>query len=261
MLDTYEFHAMSLFSILIATFFIAGLSLTGIVVLAVLKRHAHAGMLALVALSAGAMLGNAFLHLLPEAIELSQTGAIDLFMVMLLVIGAFVVSFLFEQFFAWHHCHDADHCELTEQPYAHLVLYSDAIHNFIDGLIIAAAFAISVPLGVATTITIALHEIPQELGDFAVLVHGGFSTMRAALYNALAALTVVAGGVVGFFFVESVDWAVPVLLPIAAGGFIYIAAADLLPELRHNRSRAGIPLYFLVFLTGLAIMIASAMLE
>lgn len=252
---------MSLTFILLATFFIAAISLTGILILSAMKRHLHAGMLALVALSAGAMLGNAFLHLLPEAIELSQEGTIDLFTIMLLVIGAFVASFLFEQFFAWHHCHDADHCELTQKPYAHLVLYSDAIHNFIDGLIIAAAFAVSVPLGVATTITIALHEIPQELGDFAVLVHGGFSRVKAAIYNGLAALTVVAGGIVGFYVVASVELAVPILLPVAAGGFIYIAAADLLPELRHNHSRAGIPLYFLVFLTGLAIMIASAMIE
>lgn len=252
---------MSLIYILISTLVIAALSLCGILVLTFMKKHTHASVLALVALSAGAMFGNAFLHLLPEAIELSQTGIIDLFTVMLLVVGSFVASFLFEQFFFWHHCHSEETCEPTQKPYAHLVLYSDAIHNFIDGLIIAAAFVVSVPLGVATTLAIALHEIPQELGDFAVLVHGGFSKTRAAIFNGLAALTVVLGGIVGFILAGSVDLAVPVLLPIAAGGFIYIAAADLLPELRHNNTRAGIPLYFLVFLTGLAIMIVTAMME
>ncbi len=255
---------MTLIYILIATAAIAALSLTGVLILSILKKHAHAGMLALVALSAGAMLGNAFFHLLPEAIELSEEGLIPLFTVMLLIVGSFVASFLFEQFFSWHHCHNADHCEPAEKPFAHLILYSDSIHNFIDGLIIAAAFSVSPALGVATTAAIALHEVPQELGDYAVLLHGGFSKIRAAIYNALAALTVVVGGIVGFLLADSVDWAVPVLIPIAIGSFIYISAADLLPELRHNvtqANRSSIPLHFLVFLTGLIIMIATALME
>ncbi len=256
---------MTLFYIFTATLIIAALSLTGIITLSLMKKHVHSGVLALVALSAGAMLGNALLHLLPEAIELSQEGAIDLLHVMLLVVAAFVASFLFEQFFSWHHCHNADHCETVQKPFAHLVLYSDAIHNVIDGLIIAAAFFVSPELGIATTITIALHEVPQELGDFGVLLHGGFSKFRAVLWNGVAALTVVLGGVLGYLFIDSVEWAVPVLLPIAAGGFIYIAAADLLPELRHSAnnggSRSSIPLHFLIFLTGLAIMIITALIE
>lgn len=252
---------MSLTPIFISTLAIALISVSGILILTFMKKHTHVSVLTLVALSAGAMFGNSFFHLLPEAIELSQKGTIDLFTVMLLVVGSFVASFLFEQFFFWHHCHGDKTCEPTQKPYAHLVLYSDAIHNFIDGLIIAAAFVVSTPLGVATTLAIALHEIPQELGDFAVLTHGGFSKIRAAIFNGLASLTVVLGGIVGFILAGSVDLAVPVLLPIAAGGFIYIAAADLLPELRHNNTRASIPLHFLVFLTGLAIMIVTAMME
>jgi zinc and cadmium transporter len=247
--------------ILFSTLAIALISISGIVMLALIKKHMHASILALVALSAGAMFGNALLHLLPEAIELAENGPIDLFTVMLLVVGSFVVSFMFEQFFFWHQCHNTEVCEPTQKPYAYLVLYSDAIHNFIDGLIIAAAFMVSIPLGISTTVAIALHEIPQELGDFGVLVHGGFSRLRAAIYNGIVSLTVVAGGAMGYILAGSVEWAIPVLLPIAAGGFIYIAAADLLPELRHTNSRAGIPLYFLIFLTGLAIMIASAMVE
>jgi zinc and cadmium transporter len=253
---------MTLIYILTACILIAALSLSGIIALSLMKKHFHSSMLALVALSAGAMLGNAFFHLLPESIELAQKGPISLFTVMLLVVGAFVASFLFEQFFSWHHCHDANHCEITEKPFAHLVLYSDAIHNFIDGLIIAAAFIVSPALGISTAAAIALHEVPQELGDYAVLLHGGFSKIKAAILNAGAALSVILGGVAGYLFAGSVDWAVPALLPIAAGGFIYIAAADLLPELRHNsRSRTAIPLHFLVFLTGLALMIVTAMME
>ncbi|MCR4314596.1 MAG: ZIP family metal transporter [Candidatus Uhrbacteria bacterium] len=256
---------MSFIYILISTLVIAALSLSGILFLTFMKKHMHAGVLALVALSAGAMFGNAFFHLLPEAIELSEEGSIDLFTIMLLIVGSFVASFLFEQFFSWHHCHNTDHCEPTEKPFAHLVLYSDVIHNFIDGLIIAAAFSVSPSLGIATTAAIALHEIPQELGDYAVLIHGGFSKIRAAVYNGLAALTVVLGGIVGYLLAGSVQWTVPVLIPIAIGGFIYISAADLLPELRHSAnhggSRSSIPLHFLIFLTGLAIMIVTAMME
>ncbi|NQV90064.1 ZIP family metal transporter [Candidatus Uhrbacteria bacterium] len=249
---------MTFFLILIATSSIAILSLSGIIGLALMKKHVHASMLGLVALSAGAMLGNAFMHLLPEAIELSENGPISVFTIMLLVVGSFVASFLFEQFFSWHHCHDTEKCEKVEKPYAHLVLYSDGIHNFIDGLIIAAAFMVSPSLGISTTLAIALHEIPQELGDYAVLVHGGFSKIRAAVYNGISASTVLLGGIAGYFLSGSVTWAVPVLLPIAAGGFIYIAAADLLPELRHNNSRSNIPLYFLIFLSGLSLMIGTA---
>lgn len=256
---------MSLFPIFLSTLAIALISLSGILILTFMRKHTHVSVLDLVALSAGAMLGNAFFHLLPEAIELSQEGSIALFTIMLLIVGSFVASFLFEQFFSWHHCHNTEHCEPTEKPFAHLVLYSDVIHNFIDGLIIAAAFSISPSLGVATTAAIALHEIPQELGDYAVLVHGGFSKIRAAVYNGMAALTVVAGGIVGYLLAGSIEWTVPVLIPIAIGGFLYISAADLLPELRHSAnhggSRASIPLHFLIFLAGLIIMIVTAMME
>lgn len=252
---------MTFIYILIATLAIATVSLVGILALVFLKKHLHGGLLLLVALSAGAMLGNAFLHLLPEAIEMSQDGPLNIFTIMLLVVAAFVFSFLFEQFFSWHHCHDTEKCDLGQKPYAHLVLYSDALHNFIDGLIIAASFMVTPALGISTAIAIALHEIPQELGDYAVLVHGGFSKRRAAFLNGVTALSVVVGGVVGYFLVGTIDWAVPVLLPFAAGGFLYIAAADLLPELKHSENATKIPLHILVFLTGLAIMIGTAMIE
>ena len=251
---------MLLTIIIIATLFIASLSLTGIVILTAMKKHVHATLMPLVALAAGAMFGNALLHLLPEALERSE-GIFSVFSVMLFVVASFVASFLFEQFFFWHHCHNEEICEPTQKPFAHLVLYSDAIHNFIDGLIVAAAFIVSVPLGITTTLTIALHEVPQELGDFAVLIHGGFSKMRAAILNGIVSLTVVLGGIAGLMLAKTVVWAVPALLPIAAGGFIYIAAADLLPELRHHNTRTGIPLSILFFLTGLAIMILTALIE
>ena len=166
--------------------------------------------------------------LLPEAIELSEKGHPSL-RGRLLIVGSFVASFCLNNF-SWHHCH-ADHCEPTEKPFAHLVLYSDGIHNFIDGLIIAAAFGVSIELGIATTVAIALHGFLRTWG-LRRAGSWGFHQDRAAVYNGIAALR---SSPVGrrIYSGRLCEWAVPVLLPIAAG-FIYIAAADLLPELQCN---------------------------
>ncbi len=139
------------------------------------------------------------------------------------------------------------------------MIFSDAIHNFIDGLIIAAAFIVSPELGVVTAVAVALHEIPQELGDFAVLIHSGWKAKKAALANAGAALTVVLGGVVGFYLTQMFEIAAPIMLPIAAGGFIYIAASDLIPELNHQEDRKKTMLHIFVFLLGIAIMVGASM--
>ncbi|MBI4437654.1 ZIP family metal transporter [Candidatus Uhrbacteria bacterium] len=259
-----------LLSILIATGFIALLSVSGAVLLFLKQRHLSPLVLTLVALSAGAMLGNVAFHLLPEVFEAAEAGAVSLFLAMLLFVGSFVLSFFFELFFSAYHCHSTSHageegdvvvCHHRVKPFARLVLYSDAIHNFIDGLLIAAAFAVSLPLGITTALAVALHEIPQELGDFAVLLHGGYKKSRALAYNAASALTVVAGGLVGFFVTASTALAVPVLIPLAAGSFFYIAAADLMPELKHEEKIGQTVLHASVFVLGLAFMALTALLE
>ena len=254
--------------VLCATALIAVLSVSGIVLLFSKTTSGPKWILTLVALSAGAMLGNALFHLLPEAFEMTESGPINVVMMMGLFALAFVISFLFEQVFSWHHCHTAahedgehsTHCHLRKKPYTQLVLYSDGVHNFIDGVILAA-FVVSPALGVATTLAIALHEIPQELGDFAVLVHGGYAKGRALLMNAMSASTVVVGGVIGYILSSSVELAVPILLPFAAGSFVYIAASDLLPELKHEETLKQSLLHFLIFLVGLAVMILTALAE
>ena len=262
---------MTLVAVLIATFIIAVLSLMGMTILFIKDSAVGKAVLSLVALSAGAMLGNALFHLLPESIELAQEGGgVSLFVSMLLFSLAFALSFLFEQLFSWHHCHRASHhaghdqpedCQLGRKPYTQLVLMSDAIHNFIDGIILAAAFIVSPALGVTTTIAIALHEIPQELGDFAVLVHGGYKRGRALLLNAFSASSVILGGLVGYFVSSSVELAIPVLIPFAAGAFVYIAASDLLPELKHEEKIKDSLLHFLIFSLGIGIMIITTFLE
>lgn len=257
---------MTLLQIILATVGVSILSIIGILFFYVKQKKFNKIMLSMVALSAGAMLGNASFHLLPEAFESVNKGIISTMTTMLLFVGAFVFSFLFETLFSWHHCHTASHhgeknspkhCKHPTKAYSHLVLYSDGIHNFIDGLIIAASFIINPILGLTTAVAIALHEIPQELGDYAVLVHGGFNKKKALALNFLASSTVVLGGVAGFFLTQSIETAVPILLPFAAGSFMYIAAADLLPELKHDEDINESLTHFTVFLVGLAIMALS----
>lgn len=258
---------MILLQIILATFLVALLSLIGMFLIYLKSRSLNKILLALVALSAGAMFGNSIFHLLPEAISEAEVAGMSLLTVMIILTIGFVLSFLFETVFSWHHCHRATHsgeeeptfhCHHEVKPFSQLILYSDAIHNFIDGLIIAAAFIVEPALGVATTIAVALHEVPQELGDFAVLIYGGYKKKRALILNFLAASTVLVGGIAGFFLTSVVDTAVPILLPFAAGSFLYIAAADLLPELKHDEKIKETLFHFFVFLFGLLIMIGFA---
>jgi zinc and cadmium transporter len=252
---------MTLYWILASTILLTLLSLSGILVAWWSKKRLQNSILTLVALSAGAMFGNTFFHLLPEAIELSESGPINLFNMLLLFTGAFVLSYLFEQVLHWHHCHTATGCTVTKKPYGHIIIGGDGIHNLIDGLIIATAFMANPALGVSTTIAIALHEIPQEVGDFAALVHAGWTKNKALLHNFFAASTVILGGVIGYFLVDSNELLIGALIPIAAGSFLYIAAADLLPELKHEEDYKKGSIQFVVFLIGLGLMIASAMAE
>ncbi len=207
-------------------------------------------------------MGGAFFHLIPEALHAFEheghgheaVGAIFLYV----VIG-FCVFFVIEQFLHWHHHHYVDHeCKACDQkkkkPLAYLILIGDGVHNLIDGVVIAASFMVSPFTGVITTIAVALHEIPQEIGDFGVLVHSGFTRKRALLFNFLSALAAVIGGVIGYFFLARIEGFMLVLLPVAAGGFLYLAASDLIPEIKHGDKTIRMLTNFGCFLFGLAIM-------
>jgi zinc and cadmium transporter len=200
----------------------------------------------LVALSAGALMGGAFTHLLPEASEV-----LDINTVYLIVLIAFIFFFLMEKVLFWRHCHNGV-CPVHTFGYMNLV--GDSIHNFIDGLVIASTFLIDFNLGVVTTLAIALHEIPQEIGDFGVLIHAGFSHKKALIVNYLVALTVVLGGIVGYFTSFYLKDVISYLLPFAAGGFIYIAASDLMPEIKKEANNKKSLLAFLIFVAGIALM-------
>ncbi len=230
--------------ILLATLFVSLISLIGIVTLSLKKNTLKKILSLLVALSAGALLGGAFLHLIPESLEETTETTVFTF----LIIG-FIIFLLIEKMLHWRHCHDAD-CEV--HTFAYMSLFGDGVHNFIDGLIIAVSFMTSIPLGITTTLAVALHEIPQEIGNFGVLIHGGFSKLKALGYNFLSALAAILGGIVGFFL--PLNNLAQILIPIAAGGFIYISASDLIPELRKERNKAKSLLNLLVFILGLLIM-------
>jgi len=189
------------------------------------------------------MLGGAFLHILPESLSLGE----NLFVYVILGI---VLFFLLEKFLYWRHCHDGI-CEV--HPFTYLNLIGDGIHNFIDGIIIAASFMSSMELGVTTTAAVALHEIPQELGDFSVLIYGGMTSKKALFYNFLSALTAVAGALFVYFFFSFASFG-KYVLPFAAGGFIYIASSDLIPELHKARKLSDSVAQFLLFLFGIALM-------
>jgi len=182
----------------------------------------------LVSFAVGGLLGDVFLHLMPEMIEASfetQTA--------LILITGILVSFIVERFLQWRHCHIPTSSE-HPHSFAYMNLFGDSIHNLIDGLIIGGSYLVSIPLGIATTIAIIFHEIPQELGDFSVLIYGGVPKKRALMFNFLTALTSVLGAVIALALGSITDIFTPLLVPFAAGNFIYIAGSDLIPELRKD---------------------------
>lgn len=221
------------------------ISFVGVVTLALKEKLLKKVLFALVGFSAGALMGGAFFHLLPESLEGAGANA------PLFLLAGFCLFFVLEKVLYWRHCHDGK-CRVHAFTYLNLV--GDGVHNFIDGLIIVASFSQSIPLGIATTFAVIMHEIPQELGEFGVLVYGGFSKMKALFYNFISALAAVLGAVVGFFLLAQMQVLAPLLLAFAAGGFIYIAASDLVPEL-HKEADVGKSLAaFAFFVAGILLM-------
>lgn len=241
---------MILFYILISTFVISLIAFVGALTLFLKEKLLDKVLLILVAFSAGALLGGAFFHLIPEAIEKVKTN--NLFLYLYLIFG-FCIFFILENFIKWHHHHAKEHPKII--PFSYLILISDAIHNFIDGLVVAASFVVAIPLGITTALAVALHEIPQEIGDYGILVYGGFKKGKALLLNFLSAITVILGGITGFLLSEKIGSSIVFLLPFAAGSFLYVAASDLIPEIKKETSIKRSLGYFFVFLVGLLLML------
>lgn len=238
-----------LFQIILANILISIGSLIGILTLSVKPQSLNKLLMLLVSFSAGTLMGGAFLHLIPEAAEnLSMT------LVMSLTLASFIAFFLIEKIFHWRHCHKGN-CDI--HAFGYLNLLGDAIHNAIDGIVIAGTFVLNPSLGVITALAVAAHEIPQEIGDFGVLIHAGFSKKKALLANLAVALTSVIGGIVGYILAGSSPTLSYYLLPIAAGGFIYVSASDLLPEIRKEVDLSKSISTFGLFLCGIAFMLIA----
>jgi zinc and cadmium transporter len=241
-----------LFYILISTLLISFVSFVGALTLFLKDELLDKVTLILVAFSAGALLGGAFLHLIPEAIEKIEED--QLLSLSLYLLFGFCIFFILEKFIGWHHHHAREHPDIM--PFSYLILISDTVHNFIDGLVIAASFIVSIPLGLTTTLAVMLHEIPQEIGDFGVLIYGGFKKKKALLFNFLSAVFAILGGFIGFLLSEKIGESIVFLLPFAAGNFIYIACSDLIPEIKHEKSLKKSIIYFFVFLFGIILMLS-----
>jgi zinc and cadmium transporter len=209
-----------------------------------------------ISIAVGALLGDALIHLIPEALENSNNPTLT----SVFVIAGVILFFTLEKFLHWHH-HGEDKDDEHVHPVGQLVLFSDGVHNFIDGIIIAASFMISVPVGLATTLAVILHEIPQEIGDFAVLLHSGYTKTRALWLNFLSALAAILGAIFLFAIDGMAQMSITVLVPIAAGGFIYIAVADLIPELHKTKDIKNSFLQIIAVIFGILAMLALVYLE
>ncbi len=229
------------------------ISLVGIFSLLFKEKLLDRILVLLIAFSAGGLIGGAFLHLLPEALEYAQNDYI-----FSSVILGFIFFFILEKYLYWRHCHNGV-CDIHTFTYLNLI--GDGIHNFSDGLVIGASFLISINFGIITTLVIIFHEIPQEIGDFGVLIYGGFKKFKALLYNFISALTCIIGTIVGFHLSVNMKNFSIFVLPFIAGGFIYIAACDLIPELHKQSELKKSALSMLVFICGILFILLVRMIH
>jgi zinc and cadmium transporter len=236
---------------------ISAISLVGVLVLWLKDQQLKKILLYLVSFSVGGLFGDAFIHLIPEAIEESGFGT----SISLLILLGILFSFVVEKFLQWRHCHIPTSSE-HPHSFAYMNLFGDAVHNLIDGLIVGGSYLVSIPIGVSTTLAVIFHEIPQELGDFGVLIHGGFNKKKAVWFNFLTALTAILGAIIAFVVGTTLEGFIPLLIPFAAGNFIYIAGSDLIPELRKDEPNLKKATLQVVSITlGVVIMLLVLLLE
>ena len=241
--------------IIIATLIVSLISLIGISIF-LKKKYTQKFMEATISLAAAVLLGNVFFHLFPEIVELYETnGNIDFQIISLWILGSIIFFFLTEKYLHWHHCQDHDHGKNCIHPMGYNVLIGDGLHNFIDGIVIATSFMLDVRIGIMATIAIALHEIPQEISDFSLLLHAGFSKAKALFWNLMSALSAVIGGILAYFYIQTAEHQL-FLTALAAGSFLYIAMADIMPHLHGEKNKHHIH-QLIWFVIGLLIMYYS----
>jgi len=240
-----------------STLIVSLISLLGIVTLSLKDRWLRHILILLVSFSAGALLGDTFIHILPETFEEFGFG-LD---ISLYIIIGILTFFILEKIIHWHHCHSIEH-EHTHKPFVFTNLLGDGLHNFVDGLFIASSYLVDIKVGIATTIAVLLHEIPQEIGDFGVLIHGGMKKSKAILFNLGSALIAIIGAVIVLVIGSANQDFLKFILPFTAGGFIYIACTDLFPELHKDSEKTFDSILHLVFvILGIGVMMLLLLLE
>lgn len=237
---------MALFFSFVAVFIVSLISLSGALMLVFRKKFLEKSLLFLVAFSAGSLMGSAFLHILPEASQ-----QISVKTVLGLALLSFILFFFLEKVLHWRHCHKG---ECQEHVFGYLNLVGDSFHNFLDGAIIFSAFLTDFRVGVLASLAVALHEIPQEIGDFGVLVYSGFSAKKALALNFLTALTAFLGLLAGYVLTKDIANLAPLVLALAGGGFLYIGASDLLPEIKKEANIKKSMALLCCFLAGVLLM-------
>ena len=244
---------------LVSVTIVSLLSLVGIFTLAVKPQRLKTLIFSMVSFAVGGLFGDALIHLIPESFAQLGSGPVT----SLFIVAGLLLFFILEKFLRWQHCHiptSEDHIH----PVATVNLVGDAVHNLTDGVIIAVGFSTSIPIGMATTLAVIFHEIPQEIGNFGILIHKGLSIKKALGLNFLSALTSFAGAILALTIGSHVTGFTAYCLPITAGGFIYIAGSDLIPELHHHGDDVTLSnslkqLGFIIL--GVAIMVMLVFLE
>jgi zinc and cadmium transporter len=242
------------FYTLLSVVVVSLISLVGVFTLSIKKEKLEKVLIYLVSLSAGTLLGDAFIHLVPQAFSnVKSTTEVSVYILM-----GILTFFIMEKYLHWRHCHEVPSAH-HPHPFSYIILFGDSVHNFIDGLVIAGSFLVSVPLGFATALAVIFHEIPHEIGNFGSLVYGGFSRKKALYYNFLTAIVSIAGAI--FVLAINVKGLANFLVPFAAGGFIYVASSDLIPELHKHTDPKKSAGQFFAILLGIGIMLALILFE
>ncbi|PIR24056.1 ZIP family metal transporter [Candidatus Campbellbacteria bacterium CG11_big_fil_rev_8_21_14_0_20_44_21] len=246
-----------------SVFIVSLLSLVGVFTIFTEESRFRKWVYYLVALSVGALLGDVFIHIIPEILENSQNVVLTSTYILI----GILLFFILEKFLHWRHSHGCENENCPTHPLGgvapvgKIILVSDGLHNFIDGIIIGASYLASLPIGLATTLAVVMHEIPQELGNFGVLIHSGYDRNKALFYNFLSALFAVLGVLIPLFLFSAAEVLVSIVLPVAAGGFVYIAGSDLIPELHKEIAFKKSLGQFVFILLGILLMYAFLLLE
>ncbi|MBI3412844.1 MAG: ZIP family metal transporter [Candidatus Aenigmarchaeota archaeon] len=244
---TLDVFAYGLASVLV----VSAISLVGILAIPAKSKN----LIYPVSFAAGGLFGDSFIHLLPQTIEMGFTGATPVY-----ILSGIVTMFVVEKIIHWHHSHGRPGPNAHIKPFVFMNLIGDGVHNFIDGLVIGASYLVNVPLGVATTLAVVFHEIPQEIGDFGVLLKGGVNRGKAIMLNLFSALAAVAGFLVSMAISGYIEGFVSIMVPFTIGSFVYIAGSDLIPELHKEKSDKS-AMQLLSFVAGIAVMYLLLLVE